>query len=273
MATCPDFQEFGRDVLQRKTGEIGMHLHAWNSPPLLPLTSDDYQHQPYLIEYPEHVMREKIYYMTALLEETFEIKMTSHRAGRWSFTETYAQILLEKGYLVDSSVLPHVSLRRLLGDPSQSGGTDYSNFPEMPYLVNLQDISKPGDSPLLEVPVTVLCKRNHMVKKLQACFGAGSLPRRVLNRLFSPMISLRPDGRNLKSILQILGQIKEEKRDCVTFMLHSSELMPGGSPTFRRDQDIAALYSDLETLFSTASESFKGATLTEYYYEFCDRYT
>jgi len=37
-----------------------MHLHAWNSPPLVPLTSDDFHYQPYLIEYPDPVMKEKI---------------------------------------------------------------------------------------------------------------------------------------------------------------------------------------------------------------------
>src|ERR1700675_1374261 len=53
MATSDAFVEFGRDVLARGTGEIGMHLHAWNSPPLVPLTRDDFHYQPYLIEYPE----------------------------------------------------------------------------------------------------------------------------------------------------------------------------------------------------------------------------
>src|ERR1700693_4850545 len=41
MARCPDFQEFGRDLLRRETGEIGMHLHAWDTPPVVPLTEDD----------------------------------------------------------------------------------------------------------------------------------------------------------------------------------------------------------------------------------------
>ena len=34
MAESPVFGEFGRDVLRRGAGEIGMHLHAWDSPPL-----------------------------------------------------------------------------------------------------------------------------------------------------------------------------------------------------------------------------------------------
>src|SRR5208283_4588444 len=53
MANCPVFRDFGQDVIAHNTGEIGMHLHAWNSPPIIPLTDNDYSYQPYLIEYPE----------------------------------------------------------------------------------------------------------------------------------------------------------------------------------------------------------------------------
>ena len=63
-----------------------MHLHAWNSPPTEPLTADDWRHKPYLIEYSDAMMREKVDYMTRLLEDTFQTKMVSHRAGRWALT-------------------------------------------------------------------------------------------------------------------------------------------------------------------------------------------
>ena len=86
MATSPVFRDFARGVLDRRAGEIGMHLHAWNSPPLTPLTEDDLTHHPYLIEYPEPVLREKVRAMTGLLEETFAQKMVAHRAGRWALS-------------------------------------------------------------------------------------------------------------------------------------------------------------------------------------------
>src|SRR5262249_50596440 len=75
MAQCAQFGEFGRDVLARAAGEIGMHPHAWNSPPMVALTADDYRYRPYLTEYPEHVMRDKIRFMTGLLEQRFGRKM------------------------------------------------------------------------------------------------------------------------------------------------------------------------------------------------------
>ena len=93
MAISDAFCEFGRDVVARDAGEIGMHLHAWNSPPLCPLTEDDFRYQPYLVEYPAAVMKEKIRTLTRLLEDRFGRRIASHRAGRWAFDGRYAAML------------------------------------------------------------------------------------------------------------------------------------------------------------------------------------
>jgi hypothetical protein len=53
--------------------------------------------------------------------------------------------------------------------------------------------------------------------------------------------------------------------DYVEFMLHSSEFMPGGSPTFKTQQDIEVLYRDLEQLFAWLQQRTVGMTLAEYY--------
>ena len=36
------FENFGKEILSNHSGEIGMHLHAWNNPPICSLTKDDY---------------------------------------------------------------------------------------------------------------------------------------------------------------------------------------------------------------------------------------
>ena len=66
----------------------------------------------------------------------------------------------------------------------------------------------------------------------------------------------------------MLGMVRkaiEEKRDYLEFMLHSSELMPGGSPRFPTERDIEKLYNDLEVLFEETAKIFAGATMQEYY--------
>jgi hypothetical protein len=270
MAQSPNFREFGLDVLRRQVGEVGMHLHAWDSPPLVPLTEDDLAHQPYLMEYPADVMREKVRVMTGLLEETFGRKMISHRAGRWGLDDRYARILHEEGYRVDCSVTPHKSWATEKGNPNGPGGPDYSCFPNNAYYVNLSDISRPGESSLLEVPLTVMRPWQRVGRLLHWIAARGPRHLRALaNRCYPPIQQLRPRRHNLSEMLSILRRAREEKRDYVEFMLHSSEFMPGGSPTFRTDADIEHLYDDLNELFTAARNmGFQGATLVEYARQF-----
>ena len=265
MAESPSFREFGRDMLKRGTGEIGMHLHAWNSPPLVPLTKSDHRFHPYLIEYPRHVMEAKIRTMTHTLEDIFGVKMVSHRAGQWVFNETYAQMLIEEGYLVDCSVTPGVSWKGLLGGLSQSVGTDYYRFPEEAYFLDPEDISRAGQSPLLEVPVTILPTKSTVTRFLNHALRTLPLGQIILGRFLKPVYWLRPRRGNQTDLLRLVRRAVDEQRSYVEFMLHSSELMPGGSPTFSEKEHIEALYRDLHVLFNEIRGAFVGATLTDYY--------
>lgn len=263
MAVSPVFMEFAEDLLARRAGEIGMHLHAWNTPPLVPLTSDDFRHHAYLTEYPEQVMREKIKVITEKLEDALGVEMLSHRAGKYAFNETYARALVEMGYRVDSSVTPHTSWRRDLGDPAQGGGPDYTRFPEEAYFLDLEDVSSPGGSPMLEVPLTIVADRWHIRKTAARVFGSYCHMPSARNRLFP--VWFRPNGGNLKRLLKILDRAKSGGRGYLMLMLHSSELMPGGSPVFPAEGDVERLYDHLERIFQGAGDSFRPLTLKEYY--------
>lgn len=259
MASDPAYVEFGRDLLARGQGEIGMHLHAWYSPPEYALTDDEWRYQPYLIEYPENVLRDKVAFMTDLLENAFQRKMTSHRAGRWAFNEVYARALIDQGYLVDCSVTPRVSWRNAQGAPQGQGGTDYSHFPDRAYFLDEQDISRPGGSPLLELPMSIQYRYGTLTNQLKKVWNG------IRGRQRGPSVNwLRPVGGNLAQMKQVAEQTLSQGNDYVEFMLHSSEFMPDGSPTFKTEADIERLYDDLEGLFSWLATRTQGMTLTEF---------
>jgi hypothetical protein len=272
MAKCDVFRDFGRDLLQRGAAEIGMHLHAWNTPPLLPLTPNDEFTQPYLIEYAEPIMREKITTMTSLLEDTFGVRMVSHRAGRWSLNEIYACILVEKGYLVDCSVTPHISWQQHRGDPAQYGGSDYTAFPEQAYYLDLNALGRSGESSLLEIPTTTKALGNPLLDTLRRHLPERSLRGRVFRTFFPAFRWFRPTGTNLAHLMDFLLRERASVRHqpagrrlgYLQLVLHSSELMPGGSPTFPTARHIEWLYRDLERLFAAARPWYQGATLQEY---------
>jgi hypothetical protein len=265
MAQCADFREFATDAIRRDRAEIGMHLHAWSTPPSAPLTDDDNRHMPYLDEYPRAQMAAKIDAMTEKLEDTFDVTITSHRAGRWGFSATYARLLAERGYRVDCSVTPHVSWRSCPGDPCGSGGPDYAEYPSAAYRLDLDDIRLSGSSPLVEVPVTTFPRpqRSRIEWARRRACGRRLLAL-AIDRLFPRTDWLRPDGRNGDRLPSLLEAACSEGRDYVQFMLHSSELMPGGSPRFPSRRSVEALYEDLARLFSAAAGAFAGRTLSEY---------
>ena len=261
MALCPVFNAFGRRLVREGRGEIGMHLHAWNSPPEVDLTGDDLQHQPYLVEYPQDWMERKVERMTTLLRERFECEVRSHRAGRWALDAHYARLLVRHGYRVDCSVTPHVSWAASRGAPDGHGGADYRGFPDRPYRMDLQRIDQPGESPLVEVPVTIQPSAVHRLAP-----WAYAVPglRRWAWRRSPPQRWLYPDGRNLGQLRGLIDEAVEDGRPCVQMVLHSPDLMPGGSPNSPDAAAVEALYRDLRALLGECSKRFVGMTLSEF---------
>ena len=165
----------------------------------------------------------------------------------------YAAILRQCGYIADCTVTPGIDWRSNRGQTEGSRGIDYRRFFHKPYEMSLEDISKKGKSGMLEVPVTVRRKSWKFIA-----------------RNYNPWIKrdwnewLRPNGSNLKTMKEIVAEGLRGGNDYVEFMLHSSELMPGGSPTFQNEKQIEKLYGDLEELFEYASHNYWGIGLTDY---------
>lgn len=266
MTLSRPFQQMAKEALKNKRMEIGMHLHAFNNPPVTELPNRRGGGKAYAGEYPIDILSQKVDYLTKTLEDTFQTSIKSHRGGRWYLDEKYIYILKKYGYLVDCTVTPGVDWRNHPGHTEFSQGVDYRRFYHRPYELSLKDIKKRGGSGILEVPVTIRRK---------------SLKYIIKN--YNPWIKedwnewLRPTGNNLRTMKELLCDTAKGKHDYVEFMIHSSELMPGGSPTFPNRIKIEKLYADLEELFSFASNYYKGITLTQYrelyfnkpYYRIC----
>ena len=262
MACSDVFKELGIDIISKNTGEIGMHLHAWNNPPIKPLTKNDSYYQPYLIEYPENIINEKIKVITDLLEDTFNKKMISHRAGRWAFNDVYAKLLFDHGYKIDCSVTPLRSWENTLGDPKGCGGSDYIFYPDMPYWVGKNIVEK--DHAILEIPVTIMSRYNIINNLLNSPFFMRKAIISIIKKRISP-IWFRPNGNNLDKMKNIIKYKIKHNADYIMLVLHSSELMPSGSPTFKNEKDIENLFSHLNVIFSYSQDLFQAGTLSDYY--------
>lgn len=254
MAIDKHFVSMAKQSLKQGTCEIGMHLHAVNNPPIGndPVV-DNPKNFPYLIEYATEVMEQKIAFQTKLLEDTFEEKILSHRAGRWAMDERYERLLIKYGYKIDCSVTPGIDWSATGGISKNSKGSDYSHCPTKPYYLDEKH-------QLLEIPVTT----RHLRKGFFKSWSVKDLLRMGKHSVLGQNFWLRPNGHNLEEMKFLLHNIYKSSDDYIMFMLHSSELMLNGSPTFQTTESIEDLYNIIRNVFEEASKYYVGRTLREY---------
>jgi hypothetical protein len=258
MAQDDFFVNFTKSTLNKNKCEIGIHLHAWNNPPYYELQKSNKNYGlPYLIEYPQNIMKEKMNVLYHLLKEKFNTDIVTHRSGRWAMNQDYFDLLMEYGIKTDCSVTPHYSWKNTYGYGPGSAGSDYSRQPDNPFYINH---SNSGEK-ILEAPMSIRILRRLQNRKL----SIRGLLSQTRNIFFGRPVWLRPRGNNLQDMLFLVNYIKNSGDEYIMFMLHSSELMPGGSPAFKNNESIETLYNHLEILFNAISKDFQGITLKDYY--------
>lgn len=235
--------------------EIGLHLHAWNSPPIKPLTTDDYHYQPYLHEYPKTVIKEKTDYMVKLLQDTFQTDILSHRGGRYSISETMFEALLENGIRIDCSIVPGFNMGSSQGDPDRNGGPDFRTYPLDAYKIH-------GE--LLELPVSV-----HRMPSIFTDLNDANLIRRILSKVVNyKNMALRSKCDNLQELKKVTNWNLTRKATHLEYIIHSSELVKGTSNLIKNDEEEELFYQNLEDFFIFLSHKrVSPMTFKEYYYE------
>lgn len=253
MAIDDHFRKLAEKGLKKKTLEIGMHMHAWNSPPLFDMPFNEKGHNPFAGEYPYEVLKEKTKYLTDLLTNNFQTEIVSHRGGRWYLDRNVIKVLEETGYKIDCSVTPGISWTKTIGNHLY--GPDYSKEKDIIFNLSESNLAD-SDCKIIEVPPTIIPIN---------LFSTG-IPTTILElklKITNSVIWLRPNGNNLKDLLYIVRK-KSKANEYLEFMIHSSELMPGGSPTFPDDASIKKLYQDMELLFGEIKNNgYEGICLKE----------
>lgn len=235
--------------------EIGMHIHAWNTPPFYELPYTSKSGAPYLIEYPEAVMEDKIKVITEEFIKVFGFQPISHRAGRWAINDKYFALLAQYGYKIDCSITPGINWSKSLGQTPGFEGPDYSE----------ENQKKRVRNGVLEIPLTTfVTNKNYCrsIKEVGIIQGLKDRTKKLIRK--KRIIMLRPNGRNIEDMKEIVERAYESDEEYLMFMIHSSELMPGGSPTFPNTESIEKMYKDIDAVFSLITSLFCGKTLGEY---------
>lgn len=255
------------EYVQSRRAEVGAHLHVWTTAPFE--DRDGYRfndsYHGFANELPESLLRKKVENLTRQVEEAFGVKPTSFRSGRYGFDDTCAKVLLDNGYIVDSSVTPYIDWSHELGAPNGKGGPNFKNRNAMHYSITI------GEKTLWEIPVTILPTKfpftlSDSLMEIYNTAGTSVIAKAARKISFgSQPVWLRPyRNTTLSTLERVVRRAKLMDLEFMTMIFHSSELMAGCSPYRRNETDVKALHSLLEGFFRFLHEStISSVTLSE----------
>jgi hypothetical protein len=237
---------------RRGAAELGTHLHPWTTPPFVDrpgLRHNDAIHA-FPSQLPTDLLREKVSVLTEQFVAAFGRIPTSHRAGRFGFDARLAAFLAEEGCIVDSSVSPSCSWSRHTGLNGE-GGPDFRGQTVYPFLMNGN-----GDRSLVEIPVTILPTYAALRRSPKLLTAYQSLPVRAVRKLLparwlrpQPMWLMPRPGLDSQDLAYLWCCVSDLGLDTTVMMLHSSELMPGGSPFHPDARSVRSLLECLDAFF------------------------
>ncbi|HEX7388731.1 MAG TPA: hypothetical protein VF286_01390, partial [Acidiphilium sp.] len=205
--------------------EIGAHLHPWVNPPTGgPIDS----FHSYPGNLPPEEERAKLDALTKRIEDEFRARPGIYKAGRYGVGRATEGILLELGYKIDVSLVPH-------SDFSSDGGPNFGGIPAHPF------VTKGG---VVALPLTVTFV-GHL-----AGMGATLYPyltARLSHRLHAPGVAARtgllerlrlsPEGHAASDMCRETRAALARGERFFMLTYHSSSLLPGASPYVRTTAD------------------------------------
>lgn len=192
--------------------EIGAHLHSEYIEPQARYSKSDgtISYEFPCLAYSDDIEFEKIKNLTSLIKQKLNIQPVSYRAARYGADLATIKSLEKLGYKVDSSVTPNINW-------SAAGGPNHSAAPKQPYFVNHENLYRPGNMKILEVPITISKKR---------------LP--FLPDKWQFYRWLRPSIMTAFEMKTIVNEfLAAFENPVLNMMFHSMEIIPGKSPFVR----------------------------------------
>jgi len=228
IATSPAACELLKPAIAAGKAEVGVQLHPWVSPPH---DEDVTEFNSFAGNLPPALEREKFRRLRDAIEQGFGATPLIYRAGRYGLGPATAEILIEHGMAIDTSV-------RARFDYSVGGGPNYRDHPVVPWWID-------RERGLMELPLTTV------YWGLLRQFGSWLYPkmwrvpqlRGILAKIgMLERIPLTPEGVTLEEAIRGIDIALDEGLPVLVFSFHSPSLAPGFTPYVRSEADLDDFY-------------------------------
>src|SRR5262245_19171953 len=266
VVTTPDSAAVLRALHARGGCGIGTQLHPWNTPPFERVPGregDERVHAYYQFELGSERFRRKLETLHAAVCALTVESPRSCRAGRFGIGAATLRELIPRGYEVDTSVTP-------LSDHLDDHGPDFRDAPQHPYRPATDDVVKPGDLPIVEIPVSVALTRRlpsalqsayvHLPKAMRV---RGLLSRDYLN--WVDFAWLYPVRFDLELMRKAARTLVDSGSPVLNVFVHSNEPVPGQSGRVNTPADVEQVFARLAGIldFCRAELGAEPSTLSE----------
>ena len=240
--------------------EIGAHLHPWVTPPV---EEEIHREHTHAINLPPDLVRRKIAVLTAKLRNEFGARPLSFRSGRWGMNGDLLRLLAEEGYQIESSVHPFYA------DSSFS----YYDAPDTPYWPDFKNCLRPGTQrDIFEIPVTSgfnrrnfrLCHSIHQ-RLSQAPWTTLHVIGALWHFHLLRKIPCSPELADAANLIALARACVHRGHRIIHMFLHSSSLLPGGSPYVQHEEGERELYRRITDVveYLRIQSDIRFCTLTE----------
>ncbi len=214
--------------------EVGSHLHPWSSPPFENENEREGRAFPSSLSIDR--LRAKLEALTHAVSQAIGQKPESFRAGRFGIDERVLSELARLGYIADASVTPGINWQKIT-KAREMLAPDFSREGREPSVRSYEDGS------ITELPMTIV--------------PVGLFRRPRWCRIF-------PET-TLSDLVKVYKKARKLKLPYLQFLIHSSELLPGGSPYSKTEEQVEHIYALLnEFLGYLRKENVEPATLSSF---------
>ena len=221
--------EIFRNLHEQGKCELGVQLHPWINPPYKEWLNSNNSF-PHNLE--QELFDEKLEALTALFENRFGFSPVVFKSGRYGLDRNCLDALRQKGFLVDTSLIPWSSY-------SEQGGPNFLGAPSSPFWFG-QD---PG---ILELPVTRGLEgllsgtpAEHLFSLTHTGFGTSiNLAGLMTKTGLLERVTLSPEGNTFRSHKRLVEKALSRNQKIFFYNYHSPSLATGNTPYVRTEADL-----------------------------------
>jgi glycosyltransferase involved in cell wall biosynthesis len=240
------------EALAREGCEVGVHLHAWNTPPIVGPKDDWHSFSGNI---GPSLERLKIGRLARRIEERLGRRPTIFKAGRYGLGPNTVEALIELGFEIDLSICPAY-------DFSAMGGPDFTAYTARPGWYGA-----PGR--LLSLPTTAgwlgAAGRfaEDLAPPLHAPLGRRlALPRWAARANVLYPVRLSPEGTDLASLIRLTKRLHAGGLRVFTLSFHSPTLQVGHTPYTSSEAELTALLAEIDGYLRFFREDLGGQFTT-----------